>query len=352
MADRSTDYPDDPLDRLAARSLAVEERSSKPAPAHRSLFPWVLTTAAIAFALGMVANPWFESSVRSSLPVQLQDEADKRELVGLDALEQRVATLERKTATAAPLLTAPESGGSAELVARVAKLESAANGLASADTTVAARIDRLSGELAASTGADAADRAALKELFLLAAARRSVEVGRSFGPIEGALTAAFAPRDRSATEALVAWSSAPQTLKSLRARLDAPAAEPAAVPAAEGNWWDRLLARMAGVVQVRQTDSLGADPEIRDRATALLDVGELGRAIAALELSPQSPARDLWLADAARLLAAEQALERLETLLLAGTAAVSSVQAASPNPPVDAPPAAGARSSPEPAAGT
>src|SRR3546814_7671638 len=34
----------------------------------RSVLPWILTFASLTFALGLLANPWFEREIRSRLP--------------------------------------------------------------------------------------------------------------------------------------------------------------------------------------------------------------------------------------------------------------------------------------------
>src|SRR3712207_9449882 len=38
------------------------------APRRRAVLPWLLTAIAVAFAVGLLANPWFEHAVRGRLP--------------------------------------------------------------------------------------------------------------------------------------------------------------------------------------------------------------------------------------------------------------------------------------------
>lgn len=351
MAERTPDFTDDPLDRLAARSIAASERTQgrAPPPAKRSLLPWVLTTGAVAFSLGMIANPWFEASVRSRLPGQLQDPVaaiNTADEARLKALEGRVATLEAQPTEAQPakaqMLPAPLAGTVPDgLGARLSTLEKEVARLAEADLGVGARIDLL----AATAGNSIAGQNQIKELFLLSAARRFVEVGRPFGAYERVLTQSFSGRDPAATDALAAWSSAPHSRDSLLARLREPdAVEPAVSPPAETGWWDRLVARLSGVVKVRSEDALASDPQTRQKAESALASGDLGLAIATFDLLPPSRTRDLWLADARRLMAAEQALDSLETQLLAVPPAdpvpavgATATQQALPPPPLNAP---------------
>ena len=314
MVERVLDSVDDPADRPGARSLAAGERppNGKPQPAQRAILPWVLTTGAIAFALGMIANPWFEASVRSRLPVQFQHPpsmADTERAGRLDALAGRLEKLETGPVAA----EAPQSAVPDDLVQRIVGIEAESARLAAADAGIASRLD----QLVATAASSAAGQGQMRDLFVLSAARRFVEVGRSFGVYEGILTQRFSALDRTATEALAAWSAAPQSRDMLLERLQEPIeTAPTALPPGSG-WWDRLVARLSDVVQVRSEDALAADPETRQKAQDALASGDLSRAIATFELLPASRTRDLWLADARRLQAAEQALAALETLLLA-----------------------------------
>jgi hypothetical protein len=328
MVDRAPDYADEQLDRLAARSLAASERSQggpPPAP-KRSILPWLLTTAAVAFALGLIANPWFESAVRSRLPAQFQHPsvvADPAVTGRVDALEARVAQLESKPATVTAM-PAPD-----ELAARLTDLEADAMRLAAADLGAAARME----QLASAASSSAAGQGEVKALFLLSAARRFVEAGRPFGALERMVTAGFSARDPVATEALAAWSAAPHSRGSLKARLHGPVPAASVALPQQAGWWDRLVARLSGVVQVRGEEAQAADSETRDKALDALAAGDLARAIAIFDMAPPSRARDLWLADARRLLAAEQALDSLETALLSTSIAEPPASPAQPPPP-------------------
>jgi len=319
MAETQSEFSEDPLDRLAARSLAAAERSARPvpAPAKRSLLPWIITTGAVAFSIGMIANPWFEANVRTKLPVQLQRNGPLEGSAQMQELEGRVRALEASKEAGIKGLAQPVDTISLGLAARIAAVEAASQKLANEDANVGSRVDRLASDLAANADASVSGQVAVRELLLLSAARRLVETGKPLGILEAPVVQSLGLRDRSATDALVAWSKAPIDREGLQDRLEEPVAAPVAPPVVGGSWWDRLLGRLSGVVQVREADTPGAAMEVREAAVAALKSGDLTRAIAAMELAQVSEVRDRWLADAQRLLAAEDALDRLETLLLA-----------------------------------
>ena len=333
MADQSTDTGDYPSDRLAARSLAASDRGVNPAPApqRRSFLPWILTTAAVAFSLGLVANPWFETSVRSRLPGQFQHPAaapDPR----VDALQKRVMVLESEKSGFNASQGLPVASLPADAGLQIAALETEAARLAAADAGLAARLD----QMAAAAGKSTANQAEMKELFLLSVARRFVQAGRPFGGLQRPFIEMFAPRDPAATDALVAWSAAPHSRDTLEYRLKSPVKRPVPPPV-EAGWWDRLVFRLSDVVQVRGDGARGAGDTNQQTVLEALQADDLAKAIATMELSPATPERDLWLADAMRLQAAEQALESLEMQLLASPLAASPPESGAAFPPVNAP---------------
>ena len=81
------------LDRLRAG------RVTPPPPPQRAVFAWSLTAALLAFALGLIANPWFERSVRSHLPGFAPTVTPT--VADVTALEARVAALEARPAVKA-----------------------------------------------------------------------------------------------------------------------------------------------------------------------------------------------------------------------------------------------------------
>ena len=112
---------------------------STPAPApRRSILPWVLAGGLFVFAAGMIANPWFESSVRGRLPfAQGKIVAD----TGGTGGDQRPAGAHRR---ASPRSTSPVV--QTERLARTeAQIETSTDQMA----REASRIDKLTSEVAA-----------------------------------------------------------------------------------------------------------------------------------------------------------------------------------------------------------
>lgn len=327
---------EDDLDAAIARTTHGRSAAT-PAPDvephRRNPLPWVLAGIATAFAIGMIGSPWFEAQVRSQFPASLQQApgaADPR----VDALAARVSALEAQAGR--PALAAPAPGG-ADLAGRVAALEAAAATLQGNDRSLVTQLGQVSQEIdRASDTAMASDRQ-VRDLFLLAVARRLVELGRPLGRVESLLNERFGAADTPAIEALAAWSRVPQTRASLLGRLDTLDVAMLESDAPDATWWERLKARLSGLVTVHRegVEPVGPDLGAVPAARKALEGGDLEVAVARLDRAPEGPARDQWLADARALLAAEAALDRLEGQLLAeAVATMPSLQ-----PPVNMLPA-------------
>ena len=90
----------DPFDRsdIGESSLAATERlrarlmTQGPAGSQQSSrrggFAWAIAAALFAFAAGLIANPWFEQTVRGRLPFVAAASSGEA-----DALEKRLAAL-------------------------------------------------------------------------------------------------------------------------------------------------------------------------------------------------------------------------------------------------------------------
>ncbi len=324
------------LDRLRAGRVP-------PAPAAqpRPVIAWALTAALLAFALGLIANPWFERSVRSHLPGFAPTVTPT--VADIAALEARVAALEAR-----PLVKTVPAGAPADpaIGERIARVEGALATLGAAVPAATERSDKLASDLAtltarvdASTGSTAAAldtataTAARAEAMLVAGAiRRQLAAGGRLGPLELTLRRDFTAHAAPQVEAIAALGAAPVTLASLRAGLSAlrPALTGSSAAAASGRgWWETLRDGITGIV-VRPTPAASAtDPTSRvDRADRDLATGDV--AAAAAEIAALPPAlrnrASGWLAAADRYVAGWRALAALDTLLL------------DPLPPLPAPP--------------
>jgi hypothetical protein len=328
MADNPTDSHYEELDRLAARSLAAREANAVSGPrggGSRQIWPWVIAGLLFAFVLGLVGSPMFERELRGTLPPALQSEqvvpADPR----LDGLAERVARLEAQQARPVAGAVVPADAGNLGL--RLQAVESRAVASETNDANILARLDALAAEVARTSSAAAETDSRTRDLFLLSVARRMLDAGRPLTPIDGAIEGRFRAKDPAAVDALAAWSAAPQTRRTLEARLATIGELPAA--ADSGSWWERLKSSVSGLVTVRGEAAGTPDSAaLLAQARTAMAAGDLGLAVSALSDGAWPPAVTQWVEDARIRLAAEEALGRLETAALeTGVGALQAVPA-------------------------
>ncbi len=312
-------------DRPAYGSLSA---TPPPAPAPSrggSLWPWLLMLAFVAFAVGLVISPWFETEVRSRLfgakpdrtaILATESTSQARTIV---ALQRRVAELER---------AAGEGGSDPERLAR------AEQRVAELQTQIGALGARVEGAV---NGA-AHDALTAQGVLLAAATRRAVEAGQPLGALEPPLRARYGQSYPGPVEALVAAGAHPITLARLRQDFARLRPALASEPGRSDDWWTSLKSAIGGVVAVRRAGDVRVDPEQQAGVAAqLLDSGDVAGAAAIVIRLPGSRAAANWLADARRYRAAQAALAQLEAAALA-PAAVTPAVAAAPVPlPAPAP---------------
>lgn len=285
----------DATERLRAR---LSGRPTAPPPARRSVIPWVLAGGLFVFTAGMIANPWFERSIRTRLSF---------------------GTAAVTTAPAAPVATAPAAVPAAERLARAeAKVESSVDQLA----RDAERIDNLTRDVAAigarvdadanrteaasAAAVSAADRA--QGMIAILLAREAIESGRRLNGVEAVLRQSFEARYPQAVAAISALGTAPVTVAALQrdlARLK---------PDANGaplDWWQTLTASVRTLV----TRPTGVSQAPVDAAALALDRGDVAMAAGHLRRLPDPKPAPLtaWLAAADRWQAGMAALTVLET---------------------------------------
>jgi hypothetical protein len=326
MADLPTDSHYDELDRLAARSLAAREGGAPDARPRRSLLPWAIAGLLFVFLLGLVGSPLFERSVRSTLPAALQADQEVEPDPRVEGLMERVAKLEAERARPVAGAAVPAADVTG-LGTRLQAVESRAMAAETNDANLVARLDALAAEVARTSSAVVETDARTRDLFILSVARRMLEAGRPLTPIEPVIAERFAARDAAAVEALGAWSRAPQTRGTLKSRLGAIGDVPS--PEASAGWWERLKARLSNLVTVRGERVETADSAaLLGQARTAMEAGDLALAVSALSEGDWPAAVRQWVADARILLAAEDALGRLETgALEAGIGAVKAAPA-------------------------
>lgn len=300
---------DQTYERPTYASLSTPPRRAPEAePQHRrSTAPWVLTAIFAAFALGLIANPWFERNVRAHIPgmdAEVTPDANAAQIAALQARIARLETAQREADTAPA--AAADTPTPAETDAKLAQINEGIAGVAAKVDATAERAD------AALTQAnEGAQRA--QTLLLISTTRHTLEAGGSVATLEPGLRRAF-PSQKAAVDAVVAGSTPPITLAKLRAdflRLQ-PAQEAAAT-----TWLGTIRQGLHDVVQVRRADSPAASGLTgRPLASQRLLAGDVAGAVTALGAT----ANPQWLAEAKRYLGAQKGLATLEAASVAKAA--------------------------------
>ncbi len=294
------------FERPTYASLSTPPRAA-PAPPRRSVFPWVLCAMLLAFALGLIANPWFEREVRSRIPGLQAAVTPDINAAKIEALTARIAQLEQAKAVSA------DPQRLARVENRVETLDTSRDNtnakLAQIDAKVDATAERA--DAALDTASEGVKRA--QTLLLVATVRHALESGARLGALEQALRKTF-PNQKPAVDAVAAVGSAPVTLAKLRA--DFLRLQPAAPRPAQG-WWASVKQGLGDMVQVRRTDTpvptgLAARPLAAQRLVA----GDVAGAVTALGNS----ANPAWAAEARRYLAGQRGLAALEAATVARNA--------------------------------
>ncbi len=354
-----------------------------PLPAAKpSRFGWGLSALLLAFSGGLIANPWFETQVRSRLPDALQGPrtgtvADAGLAAKLAALENRVTAVEARPGAALPgdvagriaalearttvgtpgaAATATDIGPLDQRLAtvegRIATAESAAQGAVQAAQTVQTAIVGLDSRVAAAQTKSDRDSVTLRAMAASLALRPTIEQGRPLGALDD-------------TVALLVGANAPDmitlrrierggpTLISLRQSFQA--LRPGLVTTTEdasGTLLDKAMTQLRALVVVKRTGDVG-NPTNRtpDMMLPLIDErlarGDIAGAVAAVRLLP-SAARDraaAWTAQAEAYIATRAALGRIEAQTIDAATRIAAAPpplgiVSVPSAPVVAPPPA------------
>lgn len=196
----------------------------------------------------------------------------------------------------------------------VAAASSAASDAVLASTS--AKVSALEQRLAelnqqANTAAGQATRA--EALLVAFAARRAIERGQPLGILENQLRVRFGASQPGAVDRVIAAAAHPITLGSLAEELAT--IQPQLMgKAPQGNTWDWLSGQIASLFVIRHDEGPNATPEARvDHARLALAGGRVDAAISDVERMPGKEAATEWLAHARDWVAAERALDQLET---------------------------------------
>lgn len=179
-----------------------------------------------------------------------------------------------------------------------------------------ARVDRVEG--AAQRVEGAAGRA--DALLVAFAARRALDRGAPLGVLEPLLLQRFGNSHPGAVATIVTASHAPVRLADLVSEY-ADLGPTLRSSAAQDGWWTQFKREIGTLVKVRRADRPSMQPDARYlRARTLLAEGEVDAALAETMRLPGAERAAGWVARARRYVAAQQALDDIETAALVGRA--------------------------------
>ena len=236
----------------------------------------------------------------------------------LDALEDRLAALERAASASVPTAPAPPLANLAPLRAADAALAEELAALRAESAERAQTLAAIEAAVAAATTHAADDAGALLAANLLA---RAVTAGVPFDAELASIAARDLPAsDRQSLAAVAANGVVSGSALARRFEKLAPALV-AAAPAPQGDgWWDAARARLTGLVAIRRVDGTGDDVAGRvaraEQALAANDFAAAITEIGALEGAAATRASD-WLADARRRQAALDVVRALQARMVA-----------------------------------
>ncbi|GHC98973.1 hypothetical protein [Novosphingobium pokkalii] len=184
--------------------------------------------------------------------------------------------------------------------------------LASTSAKVSALEQRLA-EINQQANAAAGQATRAEALLVAFAARRAIERGQPLGILENQLRVRFGATQPGAVDRVIAAAAHPNTLGSLSEEL-AGIAPQLIGKAPRGNTWDWLSAQISGLFVIRHDEGPNATPEARaDHARLAVAGGRVDAAISDVERMPGKDAATEWLAHARDWVAAQRALDQLET---------------------------------------
>lgn len=205
----------------------------------------------------------------------------------------------------------PSPSPSASEIQTVKAVERVAEQQGGLDQRLAAaeqRIARLDLQAQAASG----NAARAEGLLIAFATRRAIERGAELGYLADQLRMRFGDALPNAVRTVIANSRKPVTLDQLIARLDGLApelAEPSDAPSF-GKLWDEL----GSLFVIRREDSPSPRPEKRlERARLFLQSGRVDAAVAEVHHLPGAAKAQVWIDDAQRYAATQQAIELIET---------------------------------------
>jgi len=306
----------DPVERPEYGSLSAVPVAA-PEPRRRPWLSWLITAATVAFALGLLANPWFERGVRSYIPGAASGAPSESATVA--ALRSRIDALEAARG-AAPAPGAPLATSDAQVANQLDDVEDAQASVEQRLSNLQAQVAELRARTEASLGVVTQGAERAQTVLLVTALRRSLDAGARLDAYEPALRARFGRTHPAETAALLALGRAPVTPERLAADLARRSATIERASLDGAGWWQQLRQNLAGVVSVQRAGEAAADPSARLRfAVRQCEAGNVDAALNAVAALPP-PARRAaagWIAEARRYAAGTRALAALEVAAMA-----------------------------------
>jgi hypothetical protein len=273
------------------------DRYSPPSRTSGSFKP-ILAVAAAAFLLGALAVGYFAWS--SGFHFGWESAPDAAEQPAEATPEPR--PLLSPTPTPSP--TASEAAAS-DTAERVAEQQ---GGI---DQRLAAAEQRLS-RLDLQAQAAAGNAARAEGLLIAFAARRSLDRGADLGYLADQLRLRFGDAKPNSVETIIAFSRNPITVDVLVARLEGLA--PELTEATDDPLIERLGNELSQLFVIRRETTPSPRPERRiERARFFLESGRVNKAIEEVRNLPGAEQAKRWIADAERYVAAQRALDLIET---------------------------------------
>jgi len=239
-------------------------------------------------------------------------------------------------ASPVPSPSASMSQAAAQTTANLAATDAALTAAAAKVSALEQRLAELNQQAVAAAG-----QASQAEALLVAfAARRAIERGQPLGYLEAQLRVRFGNTQQAAVDRVIAAAQKPNTLALLNETFEKLSPQLIGGAASEGTW-DWMTRQMSELFVIRHADTPSPTAESRAaRVREALAGGRIDVAIAEVERMPGKDAATEWLARARDFVAAERALDQLETAALSFP----------PTPPVAKPAAAAAtpEEAPEP----
>lgn len=177
-------------------------------------------------------------------------------------------------------------------------------------------------------------------LLIAFATRRMIDRGSPLGYLEDQLRVRFADAQPNAVATIVSAAQRPVTLDQLAAQLQVMAPALARTPQSESGW-QKVQRGVSDLFVIRSDKRPAQDPSSRiDRALLLLREGRIDNAVIEVRQLPGASGAGGWIDAAQRYLAAQRALDLIESTALIESGRLNNgmgqpVQTPSPlNPPV------------------